>query len=282
MKRAFSVALAVLLAASCSLGPREDWANAIADANDFASRATTAKAQLTIALEVIESVARSKPDLLAKTMKGVVDFADGTSRMTSVTPNKRLDLYIDDLAYVVPRSAASEGAERFMRIDFAEDPEDDIDVQDRRFAAGFPLLSPNLAVEMLEGVLTGSIDRVGTERVGGAQTTHYSGKAAPEEVTQEIDDDDRAAGIERIFETLGVNEEVIPVQVWIDEEGRPRRVRFVLLQQQDRGNKFSLTMRYDFSAFGTEADIELPSGAVRTDDFQTFVTEFVRERVTFG
>jgi hypothetical protein len=142
-------------------------------------------------------------------------------------------------------------------------------------------VTPALAVEMIQGVLTGSVEREGTERVMGAATTRYSARLAPDAALREMDDEDREEGTERILDTLGANNEVIPVQVWIDDEGRPRRIRFEFEQRQDRVNKFTFTQRIDFSAFGAEAEVDMPRGAIKTDDFQRFVTEFVRERVAF-
>ncbi len=272
------VACFLLVAAGCSLGPKEDWTKLVRDSFDVSVDARTAKTQVTIAVEVIESVGTSEPEPIAMALSGVVDFTERRSRLVSKTKPK-VDLRTDDLVLALPRSAASAGEPGWISIDMTDEPGDEIDVQDRRFAVAFPAISPTLAVEMLVGVLTGSMENEGTERVLDAPTTHYSGRMAPDSVYRELADEDREEAIGRLLETMGVGAEVVPVDIWLDETGRPRRVRYAFEQVQDRVNKFTFTQTFEFSAWGSPAKIEIPADAQRTDDFQRFVTEFVRERV---
>lgn len=279
MKRSALGLIGVLLAlASCSLGPREGWAEAIRGAQGVAVREGTAKVQVHIAVDVIESVARSRPQPVAKRLAGVVDFANRRSRIVSESVPK-VDLRSDDFVSALPRTSAEGDEERWIRIDFTEEPEVELDVQDRRFAVAFPVVTPQLAVELLQGVLTGSIEDEGRDRVLGAATTRYSARMAPDSALREIEDEDRREAVARVLETMGVAAEVLDVQVWLDDEGRPRRVRYEFEQRQDRVNVFRFTYRVDFSAFGVPVEVEMPDDVVRTDDFQQFVTEFVRERI---
>ncbi|MEX0874753.1 MAG: hypothetical protein WD646_09200 [Actinomycetota bacterium] len=266
---------------SCSLGEKEDWADALHDAPEIAVRAGTARVAVKVDLRGIETVGRTEPDRFFEVMHGVVDFAKRRSSTTETT-GKRSTLIFDDLVAFLPRSESGSGGEPWVSTDFIDVPEEDIDVEDRRFSLGVPMLSPALSVELLEGVLTGSVERVGTETVGEDRLAHYRAKVAPDNAVREVDDEDRREGILRIFESMGVNAEVVPVEVWLDDRGRVRIVRYELEQRQDRVNTYRTTIRTEISGFGSPAKITVPTEALKTDDFQLFVTEFIRESVDFG
>jgi hypothetical protein len=288
MRRAALGFLAVvLLVSSCSLGPREDWADAIHDAPDAAARAGAAKVHTTVAVKVIETNIRQDPKPLIPELDGVVDFRGRASQLAGrgqVVSGAKPAVIFDDLVAYLPRSAASTGRSRqhWARFDFEREPKVDLNDTDRRLAVGAGvLISPALAVEVLEGVLTGSIERVGTEDVGGHQTTHYAGRVSQDAAAREVDDEDRREGALRAFASLGIREDIFPAEVWIDEQGRPRRIRFVMRQQKDRVNAFELRAAWEFSNYGVDAKIVLPGPAdtVESRRMANFVVQFIREQI---
>jgi hypothetical protein len=268
----------VAIAASCSLGEKEDWADAMHDAPEIARRAGTARVAVKVGLEPVETVGRTEPDRFFEVLHGVVDFARRRSSTTETT-GRKATLIFDDLVAFLPRSQSGAGGKPWVSTDFIETPEEDIGVEDRRFSLGVPMISPALSVELLEGVLTGSVERVGTEKVGKERLTHYRAKVAPDNAVREVDDEDRREGILRVFESMGVGAEVIPVEVWLDDRGRVRIVRYELEQRQDRVNTYRTTIRTEISGFGSPAKIAVPTQSLKTDDFQVFITEFIRESV---
>ena len=273
----------LLLAAGCSLGPREDWAEAIRDADALTLDERTAKVRMSTAVRVIETVLRETetPGALLARGEGVVDFR---GRRAKVASSAERTIIFDDLVAFLPRSAASRvtGRQRWARYDFEVEREEDIDDNDRRLAVGAGLISPALAVELLEGVLTGSIERVGDAEVAGVAVTHYRARLSKDAAAREIDDDDRREGVLRLFETLGVQEDIFPAAVYLDAQGLARKVSFVLRQQKDRVNAFELQLAWEFDDYGTAiGSIGVParSDAVSPPRFRRFVEEFIREAV---
>ncbi len=282
MKRAVAgVLCGLIMFAACSLGEREEWAEDMHDAFETAQRAKTASAFVHVDFKPIDIVGRSTPDQLFRDMNGVVDFPARRSRTIETTGRKQ-ELIFDDLVAYLPRSDASEGKERWVSTSFLDEPEEDVDVEDRRFSLSVPMVSPVMSLELLMGALTGSTRRVGTETVRGVSTTHFRANIAPDNAAREIDDEDRREGIIRVLQTLGADDEVLPADVWIDKDRLVRRVSYGLKQQQDRVNSFRTTITTEYFDIGREVKFDIPSDAMRTDDFQLFVTEFVREAVDFA
>jgi hypothetical protein len=282
MKRAVAGFLCgLMMFAACSLGEREEWAEDMHDAFDTAQRVKTASAFVQVDFKPIDIVGRSTPDQLFREMNGIVDFRARRSRTIETTGRKQ-ELIFDDLVAYLPRSDASEGKERWVSTSFLDEPEEDVDVEDRRFSLSIPMVSPVMSLELLMGALTGSTRRVGAESVRGVSTTHFRANIAPDNAAREIDDEDRREGITRVLQTLGADDEVLPADVWIDKDGLVRRVSYGLKQQQDRVNSFRTTITTEYFDIGREVKIDIPSDVMRTDDFQLFVTEFVREAVDFA
>jgi hypothetical protein len=270
-----------LLASACSLGPREQWGDAMRDAYKNASRQRTAKARMAVDVKVIETNIRQTPLPLIARLEGVVDFRRYEASLVGTRTGKT-SVVFDDLVVYLPRSpssiAASRHKQRLVRYEFEREPETDLDDTDRRLAVGAGMISPALAVELLNGVLTGSIRRDGTETVGGTRATHYRAKFSQDAAAREIDDEDRREGVMRLFDTLGAQEDVFPGEVWIDDEGLARRIVFVLRQQKDRVNAFEMRAGFEFYDYGAPATFRVPlrSDSVRSSRFRAFVVEFVR------
>jgi hypothetical protein len=283
MRRAvLGLSALLLLASSCSLGPKEDWADAIHDAYEKAARNSTAATRMAVDLKVIETNIRQTPQPLIARLEGVVNFDERRARMFAGSSSPVT--IFDDLNVYLPRSSASLARHRelhWVRFDFERKPSADVDSTDRRLAVGASMISPALATEILDGVLTGSIERRGTEVVTGETTVHYHARFSQDAAVREIDDEDRKEGLTRLLETLGVQEDVFPVDVWIDGEGRARRIRFVMRQQKDRVNAFGMTQTWEFYDFGKSARLDVPKedDSIRSRRFRAFIVEFIRQVV---
>jgi hypothetical protein len=269
MRRTLVAVVALLAASSCSLGPREAWAEQIHGAGDEARDLRTARVRMSVGVEVIETNIRQEPQPLIERLEGVADFRSRLARMTS--PGGAVVFY-DDLVVYLPRSEAARQASpggAWARFNFEREPRVDVDTNDRRLAVGAPMISPVLAVELLNGALTGSLERVGAML--------YRARISQDAAVREITDEDRREGILRLFETLGVRDDLIPAEVWVDGEGLVRRIRLTLRQQKDRVNAFRMRLDFEYSGYGTAAELRPPSDAVERGRFRDFVVEFIRE-----
>lgn len=65
-----------------------------------------------------------------------------------------------------------------------------------------------------------SVKEAGTEEIRGAEATHYTAKVNLAEVAE--DEGASAEDVKKLREELGTD--TVPVEVWIDEEGRAVRV----------------------------------------------------------
>jgi hypothetical protein len=280
-RTAIVVSALVLLASACSLGPREDWAEAIRGAFEDARVNSTMSVKQTVSVKVIETTIRQTPGPLVARSQGVADFKSRRAEMIETAKRKAHAVY-DDLVVYLSRSKSSVGTtgKRWAAFNFEREPSVDLDDNDRRLAIGAGVISPVLAVEMLDGILTGSVKEIGTGMKAGVSTTRYNAHLAPDAVVTEIKDEDRKEGVERLFATLGVQQDDFPVDVWLDADDHIRGVRYVMRQQKDRVNAFEMTVSYEFldDPKGAEA-IEIPArdDTVRPGRFRDFVTELIRE-----
>ena len=119
--------------------------------------------------------------------------------------------------------------------------------------------TPSDQLAYLRGV-SDSVEKLGTEEVRGAPTTHYRAdvdldKAAPK-------DPEARRAFERMTEDLRA--EKIPTEVWIDEEGRVRRYEMTMAMPlpegtpQDGQGDPSMTMTAEYYDFGTPVNVEPP------------------------
>ena len=233
-----------------------------------------------VTVKAVETNIRQEPTPLIARSDGVVDFAHKSADLKG-TSGRKTDVVYEDLVVYGTRSKGTPGGKSkpWARFDYGHEPKDDIDDNDRRMAVGAGLISPAIALEVLEGVLTGSIKEVGTGQKAGAQTTHYTARLAPDASIIEIRNEDRKEGVERMFQTLAVTAPDFLVDVWIDDQDQVRGLRFNVIQQKDRVNRFKTTMSWEFSDYGAVDAIERPPDdeAVRSDRFRDFVTELIRE-----
>lgn len=100
------------------------------------------------------------------------------------------------------------------------------------------------------------IEEVGEEDVRGTWTTHYRTRLDMAKVLAAMPDEQRAASA-ALAEMADV-----PVDVWLDDEDRPRRQRMLFTVPGGAG---TVTMTIEAFDFGTPVDIELPP-ADQVDD----------------
>jgi hypothetical protein len=124
---------------------------------------------------------------------------------------------------------------------------------------------PTQQLDQLRGA--GEVKRVGSEKVRGTQTTHYRAKVDLRKAADKAPAAQRAAArrsVERLIKLEGAS--TLPVEVWIDDQGRLRRER---VAQKIQGQSLDFTM--DLYDFGTREALKAPP-ASQTQDFSDVVT----------
>jgi len=289
MTRRFLVVLTLLgiVASGCSLGPREDWAKSMRNARDTAAKIGGAHVHVTVSLAVIQTTIRVVPSPLFTSMDGVVNFKDRTNKVsaTGAGSTKASDVFYDDLVTYLPRSPGSiadhNGNMHWARYDFRNKPKPDkIDANDKLISLGY-VIAPSLAVDLLKGVLAGSLKQLGTSQIEGDTVTEYAGKLAPDAATRDLREQPRVDGITRMFKIIGVSTDIFPIHVWMDSNGLVRRVELALKQQEDVVDSFRTTVDYTFTKFGPPTTVLVPS---RSDclghkRFVDFADEYTRASV---
>ena len=133
---------------------------------------------------------------------------------------------------------------------------------------------PSAYIGLFAGVF--DVRDSGEQELQGVSTTHHVGSIDLKKVLggfadvvgEDVDAETRKQ-LEMVveqFESLGIDEK-IPFEIWIDEEGLPRRQRISM----DFGDlvpgdeEASMRMTVDFSAFGKPVEIEIPRPSDVTD-----------------
>jgi hypothetical protein len=137
-------------------------------------------------------------------------------------------------------------------------------------ATGFQSLGtgqndPSQILSYLRGA-TGDFEKVGTPDVRGVATTRYRGNVdmdvaaerAPEEVREGVE-----ASRSQVEASLGTTR--LPTEVWIDDEGVVRRVRYLYPLPEGSAEAGEMVFVADLFDFGLEVDVTPPPEGEITD-----------------
>jgi len=143
---------------------------------------------------------------------------------------------------------------------------------------GMGTTDPSAYIGLFAGVF--DVKASGEQQLDGISTTHYVGTIDLAKVLEGFSDvvgeDVDAATKKQLemavkqFSVLGIDKK-IPFEIWIDEDGLPRRQRITM----DFGDlvpgteEASMEMTVDFSSFGEPVDIEIPRRSEVTDMTET-------------
>lgn len=114
------------------------------------------------------------------------------------------------------------------------------------------------------------LEKVGTEKVGGAETTHYKGSYRLADLIASLPPQDRASAqqaLDRIEALGGAGakgsfDEPVPAELWIDEDGVTRRLLSeTKLPAQGGMPGGRIRQSYELSDFGTPLDTDPPAAA---------------------
>jgi hypothetical protein len=120
-------------------------------------------------------------------------------------------------------------------------------------------VNPVYLVELVRGALAGSVRPAGSEAIGGVETIRYDANVSFDKAMTDLDfDDDERAVRSRLFRLIGATKDVVPARMWIDGDGRLRRLRLELQQQVSRQRSDALTATVDLLELGAAATLGPP------------------------
>jgi hypothetical protein len=105
--------------------------------------------------------------------------------------------------------------------------------------SNFAAQTPGQTLAQLQA--SGDVKKIGTATIDGVPTTHYTAVLDPEKIPE-------GAKVQRITAAR-----YAPVHVWIDSEGRVKRMR-TAFTALDSANEITMT----FSRYGEKVDVEIP------------------------
>ena len=263
MKRALgALLLMALLLPACGGGGGSEQGVSVAQAATLARDAGSAN----VYMEVVTTIPDGEITLTGdgafdmENNRGHLSFtAQGTGQAAQVSQQiGNMEAVYDKLvAYMkIPALAQMMPAgKQWIKVDFASLGEKSgVDV------AQLSQLGQNNPMEQLD-YLRGvkDVEEVGTEEVRGVETTHYTGVIDFEQLKNELPQN-AAGSIDRLKELTGIDK--APIDVWLDEDGLPRRVNYDFDIETPTGTsspggaKIALTV--EFFDFGTDVQVEIP------------------------
>ena len=198
----------------------------------------------------IEITMTGAVDPSTRRLRGEMDLSAAMPAGMAVPPT--ISIVIDgDVAYLL-LPAAPGAAPRWQKVDGA--------AFTQGATGGIPS-SPNPldSFEQLRSV-DAEIENLGEEEVRGTKTTHYRTRLDMQKVLEATPAEQRPPAGSAAAELIASMSEV-PVEVWLDEEDRPRRQRMLFSMPADAATSrpaMEMTLQIETFDFGKPVVIELP------------------------
>lgn len=121
---------------------------------------------------------------------------------------------------------------------------------------------PRGVLDALRGV-SGEVEEVGDEDIRGVATTHYRASVDLDKAQAEVPEE-RRADFETFSDQLGID--TLPIDVWIDDEGRARRFSYeVDTPAAGETPASTVNLVIDLYDFGVDVDVQPPPSEEVTD-----------------
>lgn len=173
---------------------------------------------------------------------------------------------MDDLILYGRRAGVPDGDARpWVRLDLEEikDGAGEVDPFGESVTQSIAALHPALVTDLIAGTLTGSIETGGREEVNGVETTHYTANISIDKALgdkrRKRYDEDRREIVHELIERLGIDGNLHPAELWIDDDGLVRRFSVSLSQQPATRIEFALVVTVDYEPVDGEYARSLPS-----------------------
>lgn len=273
--------LAAVVAAGCSLGDRQKVADRIAAAAGAAERERTMAGSIDVTVEPVRSRRPPPPGpprilpVQVRALPFESDLAAGTTLVGRVAGGPAL-VFDGSVVYQrrgsIPanlQGAGSAAATNLLILEGAGDEAGDgagagsprrgrqwvkldFDRVPRRAndqVAGSLGIDPSDLVRLLRGTLAGSVRVVGADDLSGTSTTHYAINVSRDKAGRELDGRERIR-LEKVFRANAVESDSNKAEVWLDADGRARRLVVRLRQRLDSAARADLVVTIDVDRYG--------------------------------
>lgn len=162
-----------------------------------------------------------------------------------------------------PPDQASTTQRPWVRLDLTGiDPDEidnEVDIADavQRLSQVQGVENPLFLLHLLRGTLSGSVEVVGEEQVGGVETTHYRLNIDREKAVDD-DDEDVQDAYETLFKSMFATRTVFPGEVWLDDDGVPRKYSVTLKSKVRRRALADVRLTVEMFDVGNPVEIVLP------------------------
>ncbi|QIJ61070.1 hypothetical protein [Streptomyces sp. JB150] len=234
--------------AGTSAGAREQGTTEVRAAYDKTAEAESARMTIRMKLSADGKTITSDGE-------GVIDLAEGDSVMTVRAQDGTLEQrVVDQVLYQKVTGQKAPGGKPWIKIDLKK-------AAAQQGLGNQQLGDPAQTAAYAKAITDKDVTKVGTEKIDGTSTTHYKVSVDVAELP----------GGEQMSKQLGPT---LPMQVWLDDEGRLRRQQIDMTvdapasasAQPDNSaapQRLKMSTVLQFSDFGTEVDAEAPpSGQV--------------------
>ncbi|MEU2542657.1 hypothetical protein [Streptomyces iakyrus] len=237
--------------ASSSAGAREQGTQAVRSAYDRTAEEDTAEVKLRV---------RTSAQGASQTAngQGAVDLDDGDSVMTLTVQGQRIEQrVVDQVLYQKMPKGQAPGGKPWIRIDLGK-------VAAQQGTGDRSMSDPAQSAAYAKAITDKDVTKKGTATVNGVETTHYRVSVD----VAELPNGDTLR--KRVGPTL-------PMDVWLDDEGRMRRQQIDMTvkapeatQRSSAGassapEKVTVRTVMDFTDFGTEVEADEPPAGQVTD-----------------
>jgi hypothetical protein len=149
------------------------------------------------------------------------------------------------------------GGRQWVKLDFGKHYDDREHKEGQGFGAQG--LNPAWLVDLVGGALMGSVEELGVEVIRDASTTHYKVNFSWDDAFDDASKEERE-GFRTAAAMMGIPERVVRGEVWLDDEGLPRRIKANVRQQRRRNETLELHYTLELFDFGAATDIAIPGG----------------------
>jgi len=187
------------------------------------------------------------------------EFAEGTGGAFGGEMEMVMDRFVIYMKFPPELAAQLPGGKAWLKIDLREAGKAlGLDLEE---LLQFQQADPTQSLQYLRGA-SDDFERVGSEQVRGVETTHYRGTVDLHKVAEQAPEGARAT-FERIIDLMGVSK--LPVEVWIDDEGLARRMKYEQPLPAADGSQATMELTMEMYDFGVEVDVEPPPANEVTD-----------------
>ncbi|CAL9606424.1 hypothetical protein SUDANB6_05559 [Streptomyces sp. enrichment culture] len=234
-----------------SAGAREQGTQKVRSAYDRTAEAETARMTVRVRMSAGGGTVTADG-------RGVIDLAEGDSVMTVTAGGERMEQrVVDQVLYRKLPGQQTRQGRPWTKVDLRK-------AAAQQGAQGQPIGDPAQSAAFAKAITDQDVTGLGTATVGGVATTRYRVAVDVAELP------DGAALRRQVGDTL-------PMQIWLDEQGRIRRQQIDLTIRAPASasagrpesgaspRQVRMSTLMEFSDFGTEVDAEAPPAGQVTD-----------------